>query len=177
MAEQPVKPKKNIYVTLTTTSSAAQLVFNTQKGVGTAFGCSDEQIFSPVKISQYNNSSWSGGNPSFSTAVSQNNYGSTERGGFSSGSVGPGVDDLNPYYSNTLDNFFSGLDFIEVVNDSYEGLNIRKLSSIPSAVFTTGLRGPLIVSGWGYDLCDRPVPSSDGDTHDTDIGLRGNRAL
>ena len=171
-----VEPKRTIYSTLTTGSNAATLVFANTKAPGQSYGCSDEQIFSPVQISQSNwwwdeSSGWISG-PSFKTPWSQS-WG--ESGDFGSGSVGPTISELNPYYSNTLDNFFDGLDFVQTVNNSSEkDLDLRKLSSSPSTVYTTGLRGPLILSGWGYDIVDRPVPSEDGDEHLTD--MQGDRS-
>ena len=161
-----VRPKKNIYSTLTAVSSAAQLGFSTLYPAGQAFGCSDEQIFTPIAI---RSGGWS---PSPGLTIPWGSW--DEQGPFGGGSVGPSSSELNPYYSNVLENFFKGLDFIHVVNDSNEALNIRKLDNPPYTVFTTGLRGPLLVSGWGYDICDRPVPTPDGESHETD--MQGNRS-
>lgn len=168
-------PKRKIYGTLNNASAAAQIVFSENRAAGTAYGCSDEQIFSPVEISQTNwgyiDGVWSNG-PSFGIPWS---WTWSESGNFGGGTVGPTIEELNPYYSNVLDNFFDGVDFVHVVNSHPEGdLNISNLSSSPSAVYTTGLRGPLILSGWGYDVSDRPVPSSDGVTHDE--GMQGDRS-
>ena len=165
-----VEPKRSIYSTLTTGSNAATLVFANTKAPGQSYGCSDEQLFSPVEISQ-TNWGWLSNGPAFSTPWSV----AGERGDFGSGSVGPTVSELNPYYSNALDNFFDGVDFVQVVNNSPDNeLDIRKLDNDPSTVYTTGLRGPLILSGWGYDITDRPVPSSDNETHDE--GMQGDRS-
>ncbi len=169
-----VEPKRSIYSTLTTGANAAQFAFASNKAAGQQYGCSDEQIFSPVQISQ-SNWGWDGGwtsGPSFESAWSRS-WG--ESGDFGPGVVGPTVEELNPYYSNVLDNFFDGLDFVQVVNNSYgNDLDIRKLDNDPSTVYTAGLRGPLILSGWGYDIADRPVPSSDNETHDED--MQGDRS-
>ena len=66
---------------------------------------------------------------------------------------------LNPYFS------FASTDFVNVVaegngvkNDNFEE-NKANITSIK----TIALRGPLILSGWGYDVSGNPVPAKDGD--------------
>jgi hypothetical protein len=158
--------KKNVTGTTTGAIGAGSLIFSPERGAGTPYGCSNEQIFSPITAAQAGGNQYPGfeppGNPR------------GERGNFGAGVVGPTISELNPYFSNVLDNFFGGIDFVIANNDHYDDeLNLKKLTSAPYRINTVGLRGPLMLSGWGYDIADRPVPSSDGDTHDTD--MQGDR--
>jgi hypothetical protein len=122
-------------------------------------GCSMEQIFSPVSIFKDGNSL----PPGFRPNVSLGN----DIGLFSEESVGPTIRELNPYFpANIIDGdtdgsiFFSECDYNAVVMDPSNDLSRGKHEDLTtvSAVRTKGLRAPLILSGWGFDLCDTPVP-------------------
>tara|TARA_R110000824_G_scaffold118094_1_gene270246 strand:- start:227 stop:1114 length:888 start_codon:yes stop_codon:yes gene_type:complete len=159
-------PKKNIYGTTSGAIGVGSLIFSPERGTGTPYGCSNEQIFSPITTSQAGGNQYPGFEPPLGSF--------RENGDFGNGGVGPTVSELNPYFSNVLDDFFDGIDFGIASNNHPDGeLNLQKLTSAPYNIDTVGLRGPLMLSGWGYDIADRPVPSSDGDTHDTD--MQGDR--
>lgn len=71
-------------------------------------------------------------------------------------SISPTSFDLDPYW------FFRDNDFGIVTRDeranTYD-LNIKK-DNVKAYVRTVGLRGPLMYSAWGYDICGLPVPST-----------------
>jgi hypothetical protein len=122
-------------------------------------GCSMEQIFSPVSIFKDGNSL----PPGFRPNVTLGN----DFGLFSEESVGPTIRELNPYFpSNIIDGdedgsiFFSECDYNAVVMEPATDLSRAKHEDLTTveAVRTKGLRAPLILSGWGFDLCDTPVP-------------------
>ncbi len=139
-------------------------------------GNSLEQIFSPVQIVR----DGSGGSSAGS------GFGEVSTTGISSGQnagghVGPTRAELDPYFSNLLnDAWISKCDYAIMRNNGNasigggEDINIRKTTnrSSISNVMATGLRGPLILSGWGYDIADRPVP---GDIRGLDEETPGNR--
>ena len=100
--------------------------------------------------------------------------------------VGPTVHELDPYFpkiildeSGNKDDgslFFAKNDFISVYSDATDQqgraqLNLSAYEQVDggdkqniTAVRTTGaLRGPLMMSGWGFGMDDRPVPPA-GDT-------------
>ena len=106
------------------------------------------------------------------------------------GQIGPTINELDPYFPKILDladvenndpcgvpqdrgdQFFNAIDMNAVVNEdgllgTSADLNVGKLGEARASVGvvrTMGLRGPLILSGWGYDIADQPVP------RDTDDG-------
>jgi hypothetical protein len=78
--------------------------------------------------------------------------------------IGPTRAELDPYFSAFfLDptEWAEKIDFICVANDKGTETNIRKIphDSITVAK-TSGLRGPIILGGFGTDLADRPVPAA-----------------
>ena len=94
-----------------------------------------------------------------------------EDGRFVAG-VCPSSRDLDPYFSEAV--FDEGVmiqkvDAVGVMNSSQDGemhdLQPREANktSIINQVRGLGLRGPLIVSGWGFDVAYNPVPSLSDD--------------
>ena len=121
-------------------------------------GCSMEQIFSPLSISKSGNSN----QPGFRPNVSLGN----DQGLFSQASVGPTIRELNPYFplgviTGDSDGsvFFQQCDYNAVVMSPATDLSREKTNlAAVQEVRTKGLRTPVILSGWGFDLCDTPVP-------------------
>lgn len=142
---------------------------------------SQEQIFSPLEIRKNYKSS----TPGFRSPFTAGN----SAGLFAGGSVGPTIKELNPYFSAMFgddgSDFIDNNDYVVVVNEtggSTTDLNIRKLDNRRGidTVRTVGLRGPLILSGWGFDIADRPVPAkgtSGTEQFEFDPNLVGNRAF
>jgi hypothetical protein len=99
-----------------------------------------------------------------------------EDGLFKNGSVGPTLAELNPYFpigiienDNDGSKFMKKNDYRIVANDKATGadgdFNIRKLEDfggdredITRVQPMNALRGPLILSGWGFGMDDFPVP-------------------
>ena len=117
---------------------------------------SQEQIFSPVVVRK-------SGNAARGFEIPANSSGGTF-GTFDGNHIGPTRAELDPYFSAFfLDptTWAERVDFIAVANDKGTETNIRKIphDSITVAK-TTGLRGPIILGGFGTDLADRPVPAA-----------------
>ena len=81
------------------------------------------------------------------------------------GSIGPTNLELNPYFPNIFGDdgtsFFYNCDYNVVVADGATDLNQKKNSNreYTRRIRTQGLRAPVILSGWGFDVADMPVPS------------------
>ena len=166
------------------TSAIMQDLSNPQTSMGTMydgnFGCSAEQIFTPLVIDKFLAPEVQTGPevtegtklPGFRTSSEMVNFDGTANnsGQFEQGQTGPCNRDLDPYFK------FSENDFQVVVHNNAQDLphldlNVKKdnevsnpdgfkfFAGLVSQVRTFGLRGPLMISGWGYDICDLPVPS------------------
>ena len=136
-----------------------------------------EQIFSPINIAKDLNSATPGFRAPGATS---------ENGPFGGSAVGPTIAELDPYFSVILgddgSSFFPKTDyrFISTISGGSMPTNLNKdeledTSSV-SAVRTNALRGPIILSGWGFGIDDLPVPQ--GNTKTTiNASAIGNRAL
>jgi hypothetical protein len=125
-----------------------------------------EQFISPIKIVKGHN----GPTPGFMSPNSLD-----EDGFFGGGAVGPTLHELDPYFPIGIiqgddgSQFMKQNDYRIVANDSaYDNagdFNIRKLedsgsdrADISEVQPMNALRGPIIVSGWGFGMDDFPVP-------------------
>jgi hypothetical protein len=127
-----------------------------------------EQIFSPILIRK--GASTAAAIPSFEAPT----MGLRESGPFGNvngGFVGPTRSELDPYFSNALgddgSNWIKQCDYQIMINDGQatvgsRDINIHKTNRNISNVTAAALRGPLILSGWGYDIADRPTPAKGG---------------
>ena len=140
--------------------------------------CTQEQIFSPIVVRKQGTVDMGFQVPSISPAA--------DMGPFQGFHVGPTRGELDPYFSrfagDSGSTWITNVDFQCVANNANEGdTNLRKVSrSSVSRVHTSGLRGPLMVSGWGTDLADKPVPSqgaSGGSAFTFDGDAIGDRKL
>jgi hypothetical protein len=130
-----------------------------------AAGQSMEQIYNPIQIVK--------GKPQGQTPTP--GFEPLSGGGDESGTwgsfqhVGPTSLELDPYFSNILagddgTEFFAGVDYNLIVHEDSTGtttdLNIKKIQNKRNVqkVRVNAHRAPLILSGWGFDLGDRPVP-------------------
>ena len=113
------------------------------KNSNTSYGASMEQIISPITMKASN------GTKTKATTTSPI----------------PGKTDLNPYFPPTTGFYKFGsskTDFqISVFNtkDSYD-LQHPKNNKIEEVRTTAAMRGPQLLSGWGYTLDDKPIPAS-----------------
>jgi hypothetical protein len=103
-------------------------------------------------------------------------FGDTDGGG----QMGPTRNELDPYFSQILgvssdgSDWIANNDFQMMINDGEatgggRDLNIRKTEKREdiSQVLVSSLRGPLIMSGFGYDIADRPAPYVDANDVNT----------
>lgn len=134
-----------------------------------------EQLYSPVWViagGQNRNPNVSG----FEVPTSD----SRSKGKFNSGHLGATRSELDPYFTTMLNgnprSFIAECDY-QVVMSNGNDLNIRKnnRSSI-TQVSVSHHRGPMIVSGWGTDLADRPVPYR-GNVFNMDPEFASNRGI
>ena len=122
-----------------------------------------EQFFSPIHIQKDREPQST--LPGFRPPAAQGG----EQGIYERGAVGPTIGELDPYFSRTLNNtseFIGKTDFRGMVHDTTGGipsdLNIKKSTSDTDSITEVrinALRGPLILSGWGYGIDDMPVPA------------------
>lgn len=146
---------------------------------------STEQILSPVVVRK-------GGGTGIDFAFQVPEGGSDETGPYGAlngGFVGPTRSELDPYFSQFLGDsgasWMEKSDFQMMNNDAVAAigsgtdLNVRKSQSrsdVNSAA-VVGLRGPLILSGFGTDIADRPVPRSSDNPFVLDQSAAGDRTL
>jgi len=144
------------------TDAAAQ-VAQAPKNVSAS---SMEQLFSPVLIRR--------GRPRNASdklsAFENPNDTIQSCGPFAGDHVGPTRAELDPYFTNVLDGddatFMKENDYQMVNNEVRAGnqgleepdLNQRKTSRHFDSVTVTHFRGPMVLSGWGFDHADQPVP-------------------
>jgi hypothetical protein len=137
-------------------------------------GCSMEQIFTPVSIQK----GGVGPTPGFRPPVPAYN----SNGLFAGSNIGPTIAELNPYFPSIFGDdgtaFISNTDYNVVVSEPASDLNLKKNTARQaiSTVRTQGLRGPLILSGWGFALDDTPVPKSANNPFSFDPNLVNQRS-
>lgn len=132
-----------------------------------SFSCSQEQMFSPYQVSK-NKSGDSDEVPKVEAQSTSN-----ESGRFTGGNIIPSSEELDPYFPNQLygyeddgSEFINKTDYHSVINESgsdgdlTQDLQIKKLDDPKqlAKVRSVGIRGPAVMSGWGYDLANNPVP-------------------
>ena len=156
--------------------------FNLSTAFSESSAISYEQIFSPLSIKK----DLQGPTPGFQKTFADSN----SEGLFDNGHLGPTLREMNPYFPTIFgddgENFIENNDYVMMANETgggtTEDINIRKLDNRRGidTVRVVGLRGPLILSGWGFDMADRPVPSK-GDSGDELFQfkpeLAGNRSF
>jgi hypothetical protein len=139
---------------------------------------STEQLYCPVLIRK----SADGSNeliPGFEQPSSDGSSG----GSFSGGHIGPTRSELDPYFSNILGDpgdWINENDFQMALNNGQgpngPDVNIRKVNrSTISIVSVNHHRGPMILSGWGFDHADRAAPSTSDDVFSFDPEVVNNR--
>lgn len=147
--------------------------------------CSMEQLFSPVLIRKDSDR----GDAAISGFEQPTGDSGTSAGAFGGDteSVGPTRSELDPYFSSIIGDsgsWMENCDYQMVYNNgtptSGQGsdLNLNKVDkSSVTTVATNHLRGPLIMSGWGFDVAERPVPSVGSNAFQFDSNAVNNRGL
>jgi hypothetical protein len=138
------------------TAVDAQLAYSPFNNGTISFGVSTEQIFTPVH-SRAGNAPQPGNQLPVDSIFSQGRFGASH--------CGPTSSETNPYFpSNPNDewgerDFQEGCDFLLAHNNTQDtNLSANDANHIRGM----GLRAPMLVSGWGWDLADRPVPAGGG---------------
>jgi|694.fasta_scaffold01364_19 hypothetical protein len=158
-------------------SNMSAAMKNTGANYDEGFGCSMEQIFSPVVSFKQDNTE-SGLSPYPKRPVDTTIFGDynidptsiypsfeiskkyvlSRSGLYYNRHVSPPSYNLDPYF------FFSSNDFSCVLKDDRARTTDINLNKDPAKYYvkTMGLRGPLMLSGWGFDSAGLPVPWSGG---------------
>ena len=145
---------------------------STVKNYDVMFGCTKEQIFTPVGIRL--NPLEDPNDEPFPYIIKhkkpKNIAGDEDTQGKATlweGDVRPVAKSLDPYFSPPSTDFSAVYmnDYTWFTNDGSMhlenyGYSPRNTTANPD-VRTYGLRGPLLVSGWGYDMAGMPVPALD----------------
>ena len=95
---------------------------------------------------------------------------SVESGRFYNLAVSPTSFDLDPYFY-FMDSGKYKNDFGFVAKDGYEDssdINVKKNPYVNN-VRSMGMRGPMLLSGWGYDIAGLPVPNGEGQIVQTGV--------
>jgi hypothetical protein len=108
-----------------------------------------------------------------------------KNGKFVNGGVGPTNRDLDPFFSEAVfgdaSSMIQNVDFLAVMNKSQDGqthdLQLKEANKVSpvSEVRGVALRGPLVLSGWGFDIANNPVPSVTNDVTSFDSNACVNR--
>jgi hypothetical protein len=137
-----------------------------------------EQIYSPVVIRREGEGG--AGIPTFEVQRPDG----ASRGAYAAGHLGATRRELDPYFSvyatGDSGDFMKECDYWHVRNyasgTNGEDLNPRKVNRGDiSTVGVAHFRGPMILSGWGSDMGDRPVPHVGGDVFTADPEMLNNR--
>ena len=105
-----------------------------------------------------------------------------EQGNFGDGSVGPTVHELDPYFTTVFGDdgtsFISNCDYNVVIADPATDTNLKKNEQRANieGVRTQALRGPMILSGWGFDVGDMPTPAMLGNPFMFDPNMVNQRS-
>ena len=147
------------------TLSITNMVSESVENYKVSYGNTQEQIFSPINIDKEPTTETS--KPGFEKPEPGND----ETGKFGDNKfIGATQDELNPYFSTVTgsrNNFIANVDFTSVLHgeraEDVEDVTLPKMTTPDRQAITTvrpiGLRGPLMLSGWGFDIADRPVPA------------------
>lgn len=112
-----------------------------------SYVASMEQVYSPVYIAKTPDNADVGNKPTFQKPKDSNYVvGTTE--------IAPNSTTLNPYFK------FEDNDFDHMVSNkgTAPDLNSKKNPEKPTSVQVMGLRGPLMLSGWGRGVDMKPIP-------------------
>ena len=147
-----------------------------------AFGCTPEQIFSPIGVKKVADDGTGDflpyiRKPLLQGGAIQENKDDTFAG-FEEEYASPTAYDLDPYFfatSTGSKSYFGAVvqgtatDIQGGGKNMHFGNNRGKLLSASKEIRTFGLRGPLLLSGWGYDVVGYPVPGKGAGFFGNDI--------
>ena len=140
------------------------------KSYDVMFGCTMEQIFSPIGLRKTPSDEANQESLPYiiNHKTAKNIEGKADTFGEATlwdGGVRPMARALDPYYLPRTTDFsvammntygwFTGDESIHFENHQYSPRDVAE------DIRTFGLRGPLLLSGWGYDMAGMPVPAKD----------------
>ena len=146
-----------------------------------SFGATQEQIFSPYQT-QTEKPDGSTTHPEIESVAVTDEQGQR----FKDQSIYPSSEELDPYFPYELyqdgDNgqeFLRQSDYHSSIHGSSNPDNLQHHlnNNVSDIVRSVGFRGPMVLSGWGYDLAANPVPNDMSATGGGafDQGAAGNR--
>ena len=109
-----------------------------------------------------------------------------EGGDFLNGSsLFPTANELDPYFPTSVfgddgSQFIANCDYLAVINEtngSTTDLQLRKIRNRENidTIRSMAIRGPMVLSGWGYDIANNPVPNN-GNINEFDTDLVKKRS-
>ncbi len=146
------------------------------------FGCSQEQILSPIGVvstrERVETGNHYGGMRSYLPYIKDPKEADDSTGTkFSFNLVNPSAADLDPYFGPKSRSGWGKVDYgVTVVDDfatvsqggNFMAFEDKNNTSEKSKEYRTyGLRGPILLSGWGYDVDGIPVPRGERDLPDS----------
>ncbi len=152
------------------------------------FGCTQEQILSPIGVPAFHRRVETGQDydapKSFLPYVKEPKEADDSTGDqFSSNLVNPAAQDLDPYFGSDSNRRIGTVDFGVAIVDDFETVSQGgnhmvfedkgNIAAGANEYRTYGLRGPILLSGWGYDVNGLPVP---GEGQDFDLDYARNRS-
>ena len=169
---QTPRPRNGLIVeTVVNTAQGAATQASSMKSdqFDTTFGCDLAQILSPLQIKKKAKDVKTDLPSMREIGINESEFGNFANRTFEPGEGGvvPYAEDLDPYFFNAWnpdsDHVVDDGDMNSVINKSDDDpddpdLSVNKNTNI-NEVRTVGLRGPILVSGWGYDIGGKPVPA------------------
>ena len=141
------------------------------------FGCDLAQIISPIQIKKKAKDVKTDIPSMREIGVNPSEFGNFANRTFEDGEGGvvPYAEDLDPYFFNSWnedrESILDNSDMNSVINKSEDDpddpdLAINKNTNI-NEVRSIGLKGPLLLSAWGYDVGGKPVPAKEKEGDDS----------
>lgn len=161
-------------------SDAAGIFSNEQKA-NQSFGCSADQQWSPAGTRAIKRNNDIG---QYLQLPLEARLQGEQNGKFTVG-VCPSSRDLDPYFSEAIvenaANMIRNVDFLaacNATNGQTTDLNLYKANNnaVVDEVRSLALRGPLMLSSWGFDIAYNPVPHTQGDITEFNTSIINGRA-
>ena len=147
---------------------------------------SHEQIWSPIQVKKTGDAEKPGTEEPIQ-GVGEGNIDDREQGRFGADNLGPTQNELSPYFAKLFggdgSTWIQETDFKYMAHDGFNlgdrpGVDLNLIKTDRATVGTVNvnaMRGPLIMSGFGFDIADNPVPSVADDVFSFDETTPGDR--
>lgn len=138
-----------------------------------SFGCTPEQIFSPIGLIRTDNRVETGNHYPFPKSFlpyvkNPKEAEDSKSTDFNYNLVNPSAADLDPYFGSASMSGFGKVDYGATIRNDFNSITAgnaslafeyyNNTSQKAQEYRTYGLRGPILLSGWGFDVDGNPVP-------------------